>query len=70
MGRHSDEQIHQLAKRSIDALAGILGKNKYFMGKKVCGVDATAYALLGRVIMCAHFKTPVIEMINGHQNLG
>ncbi len=68
MGRHSDEQIHQLAKRAIDSLAGILGDNKFFMGDKICGVDATAFAWLV-TLSCKHFNTPVIGMIDGHQNL-
>ena len=68
MGRHSNEEIHQLAKRAFDALAAILGDNKYFMGDTVCGVDATAYAWLA-TLSNKHFNTPVIAMIDGHKNL-
>jgi glutathione S-transferase len=68
LGRHSDAEIHILAKRGIAALASILGNNKYLMGDKICGADATAYAFLD-CLSCKHFESPVISMVDDNKNL-
>lgn len=68
LGRHSVQEVHQLAKKAIDAVADILGDNKYVMGDKVCGADATVYSFIA-ALSCAHFESPVIAMIESHKNL-
>jgi len=68
LGLHSTSEIHQLAEKAIDAVAGIIGKNKYLTGDKVCGADATAFAFLAG-LSCKQFDTPIIAMVEKHQNL-
>ncbi len=68
LGRHATREIHILAERAIAALAGILGDNKYLMGDKICGADATVSAFLD-CLSCKHFETPVIAMVESRKNL-
>ena len=54
MGRHTREEIVDLANRSLGALAMQIGDKPYLMGAKPCGADATAFAVpLGQA---RHFK--------------
>jgi glutathione S-transferase len=50
MGRHSQEEIHDIGRRDITALAGFLDDKPYFMGNEPCSLDATAYAFLANLV--------------------
>ena len=68
LGRHSAGEVHQLAQKAIDSLAGIIGDNKYLMGNKVCGADGTVFSFIS-ALSCQHFETPIIGMVESHKNL-
>jgi len=68
LGRHRVEETHLLAEKAIDAVADIIGDNNYLMGDTVCGADATVFAFLDS-LACRHFETPVIAIVEKHQNL-
>jgi glutathione S-transferase len=68
MGRHSTDEIVELAKRDIDALALILGDKPYLLGDTPCGVDATVYAFVAGTL-CPVFDTPIRTHAERHQNL-
>jgi glutathione S-transferase len=56
LGRHSDEERFEFGRRALDAVAELMGANRYFLGDRTCGADATVYAfLLGT--LCPHFTT-------------
>lgn len=46
IGRHSAEEIAELGRRDIDALATLLGDKRFLFGDKPCGADATAFAFV------------------------
>ena len=50
LGRHSREEIVELANRSLGALAMQIGDKPYLMGGKPCGADATAFAFAVSVL--------------------
>ena len=66
--RHSPGEIHTLAKRSIGALAAIIGDNRYLMGERPCGADAMAYAIIAS-LSSHHFNSALIAIIEAHPNL-
>jgi len=68
LGRHRDEEITELATRSIDALAAILGDNQYLFGDAPCGADATAFAFVAGVLT-PFFDTPLRKAAEHHANL-
>jgi glutathione S-transferase len=50
MGRHTREEIVDLANRSLGALAMQIGEKPYLMGSMPCGADATAFAFAVSVL--------------------
>ncbi len=50
MGRHTREEIVDLANRSLGALAMQIGDKPYLMGPEPCGADATAFAFAVSVL--------------------
>ena len=68
LGRHAPAQIAALGKRSIDALAQLLGDQPYLMGASPSGVDATAFGVLACVIT-PFFDTPLRRAAEAHPNL-
>jgi len=45
-GRHTPEEVEQLAREEYDALAAFLGDKPFFMGRQPTSIDATLYAWL------------------------
>ena len=58
LGRHSEAEMTALASRALDALAQILGDNRYLMGSAPCGADATAFAFVANVLTTT-FESPL-----------
>lgn len=58
IGRHSEDEIAQLAARDLGALADFLGDKPYIMGRTPCGADATVFAFVAACFP-ACFKTPI-----------
>ena len=51
IGRHSKEEIQELAKKDLKSLSDYLGKNKkYMMGNKFSEVDCTIFSFIIMVI--------------------
>jgi glutathione S-transferase len=68
MGRHTQEQIDDLAARDIAAIAAFLGDKPYLMGDAPCGADATIFAFVTGCL-CALFPTPIQAAAARHANL-
>ena len=68
LGRHSLNEIGELANRATDSLAAVIGDKPYLMGANKCGADATAFAF-GAAVLCPLFDTPIQMHAAKHQNL-
>jgi len=68
MGLHSPDEIAAIAKKDIDALAGLLSDSPWFFGDKPGLTDATVYSLLANIAFVA-FASPMKDMIESHPNL-
>jgi glutathione S-transferase len=68
LGRHSEPEMNAMAGRAIDALAQVLGDNRYLLGPQASGADATAFAFVACGIT-AHFPSPVRDRMMTHANL-
>jgi len=68
MGRHTRDEVADLACRDIDALATLLGDKPFLMGDKPCGADATMGAFVASLLI-PDFETRVRPAIQGHANL-
>jgi glutathione S-transferase len=67
-GRHSAEEVADLAGRSVEALAEIVGDGPYLSGELICGADATLFAGLAAALS-PHFDTPLRAAIAREPNL-
>lgn len=68
MGLHSPEEIEMIARRDLEALAGMLGDRDWFLGDSPTLVDATVFSLLANIRYVA-FASPMKAMIDNHPNL-
>jgi glutathione S-transferase len=67
-GRHADNEVAALARRSFDALSLLLGDQAYLFGEQPSGVDATAFGLVTSAL-CPFFQSKVREAAEANKNL-
>ncbi|WP_348946418.1 glutathione S-transferase family protein [Chitinibacter sp. FCG-7] len=68
MGRHSDAERAELAKRTLAALATLLGNKPFLLGDKPCGFDASAYAFVSTAL-CPAFDSTLRTAAESHDTL-
>ncbi len=68
VGRHDPDEIEWLGRRSLEALAEILGDQDYLMGEHASGVDATAFAMLAS-LLTPFFESPLRRRAERFPNL-
>ena len=68
VGRHEPQEIEWLGRRSLEALAEILGEQDYLMGEHANGVDATAFAMLAG-LLTPFFESPLRHRAERFPNL-
>jgi glutathione S-transferase len=68
IGRHQDQEVFELGRRSLDAASALLGDNLYRTGGQVCGADATLMAVLAGVLT-PFFDSPLRRHAEGLANL-
>jgi glutathione S-transferase len=68
IGRHSHDEIAELADRSLTSLSIILGDKPYVMGEKATGVDATA-AAMSAAMLTPFFTGEIRRRAERHANL-
>ncbi len=68
MGRHTVEEVGQLARRAFSALSRLLGDRPYMMGNRQCGVDASTFGQLASALT-PWFESPVRDAAESHPNL-
>jgi glutathione S-transferase len=68
MGRHSADEVENVGRADLTALANYLGDNRYLLGSAPTSYDATAYAFLAHVIQ-PRFDSRMKEFIETLPNL-
>jgi len=68
MGRHSPQEIGEIAGRDITALADWLGSNEFMMGDSPSEIDAAAFGMLAN-IWYAPIEGALKRHVAGHENL-
>jgi len=68
MGRHSDEVIIAQGKADLDALAELLGEQRYFLGDRPASIDACVFGFLG-VSLYVEGDNPLYRYGSSHENL-
>jgi glutathione S-transferase len=68
IGRHTDDERLALAKIAIDAISNILDKNRYVLGDRVSGADATTYGFM-LSMCCPLFTSPYADYARTKSNI-
>jgi glutathione S-transferase len=68
IGRHNDVEKSAMADRCIDALSQVLGDNRYLMGDKPCGADATLFGFVAAGLP-ELFESPAQKKLAATSNL-
>jgi glutathione S-transferase len=68
IGRHSREEIAELGRRDIEALAALLGDKPFLFGDAPCGADATAFAFVAESL-APEIDSPVRAATLAHADL-
>ena len=67
-GRHSSDEILQIARESISSVATLLGSGPFLFGEKPCSADATLYGFLAQLTL-AEIDTPINTMAAEYPNI-
>lgn len=68
IGRHSPAEIEALGRRSVGALAVLLGNRAFLLGPEPCAVDATAFAMMAS-LLTPFFESGLRLFAESHANL-
>lgn len=68
MGKHTDAEIHEIAKRSLDSLSVMLGDKTYFFGTQVSSIDVTAFAMIGSLTLST-IDNKMSRLAKSYENL-
>lgn len=68
MSRHSRADICRLAGRMLTSVSDVMDDNKYLMGSRACGADATVFSFLASCL-CPIFDSEVLTHARSHKNL-
>lgn len=68
IGRHDDADMLAMAERGFAAIAQILGDNRYFMGERPCGADATVFSFVA-CGLSPWFESPLQKKLQATPNL-
>lgn len=68
ISRHSREEICRLAARMLNSVSSVMGKNKYLMGSRPCGADATVFSFVAGCL-CPVFESEILEHARSQKNL-
>ena len=68
MGKHSEQEILEICRKTLESLSTYLGEKPYFFGEKQSSLDAVAYAFLSQFIL-ASLETPMSRLAKKYDNL-
>jgi glutathione S-transferase len=68
VGRHTRDEIYELGKKDIAALATMLGTQSFIFGFKPTSIDATAYAFIANILQTP-IASPLREFANQFSEL-
>lgn len=69
IGRHSDDEIVEIAHRDLRSLSHFLGDKDYFFGDRPSSLDATVYGILAEMILLETFTAPAFDKAREFPNL-
>lgn len=68
LARHTLEEVYEMGRVQVEALADFLGDKEHFFENKITCFDATSYAFLSTIIK-QPIESPLKQAVLGHRNL-
>jgi glutathione S-transferase len=68
MGRHTDQEVFQIAEHSLQSLADLLADKEYFFGDRISSLDVSVFAHLAQVVL-VDIKHPINARAQEFENL-
>ncbi|MGJ8681591.1 glutathione S-transferase family protein [Paraglaciecola sp.] len=68
LGKHSPEEVFQIADHSLKSLSNLLGDKDFYFGDKMCSLDISVFAHLAQLIL-ADIKHPLNDRAKEYTNL-
>lgn len=68
-GRHKCDEVLKIAHKTLDAIATILGQNKYFLGNEITSIDASAFGFLANIVWLPYDDPLKIYLQKKHSNI-
>lgn len=68
VGRHTPDEIYQLGKADVKALAELLGDQKFFFGEQPTSIDACVYAFAANSVQTP-IRSPIQDYARSQPNL-
>jgi glutathione S-transferase len=68
LGRHSKNEVYEMGRRDLQAIASQLGENPYIMGSSFTAIDATVFAFL-TTILKQPIESPLKKALQSFPNL-
>lgn len=68
IGRHEPSEIYEFGRKDVDALANLLGTERFMMSDKPCSLDAAAFPVLASIATNAVQGEPW-RCVQAHANL-
>jgi glutathione S-transferase len=68
LGLHAPQEIYRRVAQDLDALAAILGEQRYVLGDRPSRIDATVYAFLANMWE-VQIDSPLKPLVARHRNL-
>lgn len=68
LGRHSQEEILQIAEAQLSSLDQLLGEKDYFYNNELSLLDICAYSLLAQILLTP-LPSPLADLANQYGNL-
>ncbi|XP_060585323.1 failed axon connections homolog [Ruditapes philippinarum] len=68
IGRHSDEEVHQLMRNDLKKkFSDLLGDKKYIMGDKITETDCAAFGILSQIRWCTPESCPGRQLLTSDE---
>jgi len=68
MGKHSNDEVNDIANRSLNSLSVLLGDKDYFFGKEISSLDITVFAMVSGLTLSS-IDNELSRIAREHDNL-
>jgi len=69
IGRHSEEEIHELMRKNIESISTILGNKPFLLGDEPCEDDCALFGLMAQFVWGGGAMSPESRLLLGKKDV-